>query len=157
MTVLYFVKLLSDLSYYFVFANYLGGYVGVNYGFVLSLVIMCAAGALSGLLEKRGFLAEEGGRPKLCIPHLTRSEFAEFRAIFHTAKAEAARALSAPMAAFLQHHRKKIPPHLKNVPEQKLTMPYEPQPMMFVAEAIWRGLHPQDLGEPCPETIVVFD
>jgi hypothetical protein len=56
MTVLYFVKLLSDLSYYFVFANYLGGYVGVNYGFVLSLVIMCAAGALSGLLEKRGFV-----------------------------------------------------------------------------------------------------
>ena len=109
------------------------------------------------LLTKRGFLAEEDGRPKLCIPHLTRSEFTEFCAIFHTAKTEVARALSAPMAAFLRDHRKKIPSHLKSVPEQKLTMPYEPQPMMFVAEAIRRGLHPQDLGEPCPETIVVFD
>lgn len=51
----------------------------------------------------------------------------------------------------------KIPAHLDSVPEQKLAMPYEPKPMMFVYEAVNRGIHPRDLGYVYPETIVVFD
>ena len=54
-------------------------------------------------------------------------------------------------------HKKEIPSHLKSVPDQKLTMPFEPKAMMFVYEAINRGIHPRDLGYNCPETFVVFD
>jgi hypothetical protein len=61
------------------------------------------------------------------------------------------------MAEYTRTHRKKIPPHLKSVPEQKLTMPYEPSAMMFVFEAIRHDIHPRDLGYPCPETLAVFD
>ena len=56
MIVLLLTKLLSDIGYYFVFANYIGGYVGVNYSFALSVAALTLAGALSGALEKKGAL-----------------------------------------------------------------------------------------------------
>ena len=62
-----------------------------------------------------------------------------------------------PLFDYLETHKKKIPSHLKSVPDQKLTMPYEPRTMMFVFEAIKRGFHPRDLGFACPETYAVFD
>ena len=56
MIVLLLTKLLSDIGYYFVFANYIGGYIGVNYSFALSVGALSLAGALSGALEKKGIL-----------------------------------------------------------------------------------------------------
>ena len=108
-------------------------------------------------LEREGFLAMEEGKPRLLIPHLTAAQYHMFKGIVDSASREAAAALEAPMADYTRTHRKKIPPHLGSVPEQKLTMPYEPAPMMFVFEAIRRGIHPRDLGYPCPETVAVFD
>lgn len=49
-------KMLSDLSYYFVFANYIGGYIGINYSLALSAGALSLAFALSGMLEKKGLL-----------------------------------------------------------------------------------------------------
>ena len=108
-------------------------------------------------LEREGFLAMEEDKPRLLIPHLTAAQYHMFKGIVDSASREAAAALEAPMADYTRTHRKKIPPHLGSVPEQKLTMPYEPAPMMFVFEAIRRGIHPRDLGYPCPETVAVFD
>ena len=108
-------------------------------------------------LGREGFLTMEDGKPRLLIPHLTTAQYKTFQSIVDGAAREAAAALEAPMAEYTRTHRKKIPPHLKSVPEQKLTMPYEPHAMMFVFEAIRRGIHPRDLGHPCPETLAVFD
>jgi hypothetical protein len=36
-------------------------------------------------------------------------------------------------------------------------MPYEPNAMMFVYEAIEKGLHQYEKGVPCPETFIVID
>ena len=65
--------------------------------------------------------------------------------------------LTEPMGRFIAARKKKIPAHLKSVPDQKLCMPYMPSPMMFVYEAIERGVQRRDLGYPCPETVVVID
>lgn len=108
-------------------------------------------------LEREGFLAIESGKPRLLIPRLTAAQYKAFQSIVDGAAREAAAALEAPMAEYTRTHRKKIPSHLKSVPEQKLTMPYEPSAMMFVFEAIRRGIHPRELGYPCPETLAVFD
>lgn len=108
-------------------------------------------------LEREGFLAMENGKPRLLIPRLTAAQYKAFQSIVDGAAHEAAEHLEAPMVEYTRTHRKKIPPHLKSVPEQKLTMPYEPSAMMFVYEAIRRGIHPRDLGYPCPETLAVFD
>ena len=108
-------------------------------------------------LEREGFLTVENGKPRLLIPRLTAAQYKAFQSIVDGAAHEAAKHLEAPMAEYTRTHRKKIPPHLKSVPEQKLTMPYEPSAMMFVYEAIRRGIHPRDLGYPCPETLAVFD
>ncbi|MBQ2865705.1 MAG: DUF4129 domain-containing protein [Clostridia bacterium] len=56
MIVLLFTKLLSDIGYYFVFAHYLGGYIGVTYSFALTVGVMCLAGALSAVCAKKGAL-----------------------------------------------------------------------------------------------------
>ena len=109
------------------------------------------------MLAERGFLTIENHTPKLLIPCLTHAQADTFWSICHEAAVAAAKELEAPMAAYVQTHKKKIPTHLKSVPEQKLTMPYEPQAMMLVYEAISRGLHPREHGSPCPETIVVMD
>ena len=108
-------------------------------------------------LEREGFLTMKDGHPHLLIPRLTHAQWKQYRTIIDSAAGEAAAALEAPMIAYTRTHRKNIPAHLKSVPEQKLTMPYEPAPMMFVFEAIRRGIHPRDLGYPCPETVAVFD
>lgn len=108
-------------------------------------------------LQREGFLTTAEGRPRLLIPRLTHAQWEHYRRIVDDAAGEAAKALEAPMAEYTRVHRKKIPPHLTSVPEQKLTMPYEPNAMMFVFEAIHRGIHPRDLGYPCPETVAVFD
>lgn len=109
------------------------------------------------LLRERGFLTADNGKLELLIPRLTHAQAALFRQICGEASSNAARLLEKPMAEYIRTHTKKIPPHLKSVPDQKLTMPYEPGAMMLVYEAIGRGLHPRDLGGPCPETFVVFD
>ena len=85
------------------------------------------------------------------------AQWKQYRTIIDRAAGETAAVLEAPMIAYTRTHRKNIPAHLKSVPEQKLTMPYEPSAMMFVFEAIRRGIHPRDLGYPCPETVAVFD
>ena len=108
-------------------------------------------------LEREGFLTMKDGHPHLLIPRLTHAQWKQYRTIIDRAAGETAAVLEAPMIAYTRTHRKNIPAHLKSVPEQKLTMPYEPSAMMFVFEAIRRGIHPRDLGYPCPETVAVFD
>ncbi|MBQ4598552.1 MAG: sigma-70 family RNA polymerase sigma factor [Clostridia bacterium] len=109
------------------------------------------------LLEKRGFLTAKGGTPELLIPCLTHVQEKEFDAICERASTAFAAAIEQPLAAYVSTHKKKIPLHLTSVPDQKRTMPYEPRPMMFVFAAIEKGMHPRDLGYPCPETFVVLD
>ena len=115
--------------------------------------------ALSAIpvLEANGFLCRKNGELALAIPHLTHKQNEQFAIICNEARAKIVAALKEPMAEYIKTHKVSIPPHLKSVPEQKLTMPYGPHPMCFVFEAINRGIHPRDLGHPCPETIVVFD
>ena len=109
------------------------------------------------LLEERGFLTTKNGTPELLIPCLTHAEDERFAAIARKAGETFAEQIREPLWEYVQTHKKPIPAHLKSVPDQKRTMPYEPKPMMFVFEAIKRGIHPRDLGYPCPETFVVFD
>lgn len=108
-------------------------------------------------LEANGFLRTENGKLALAIPHLTLKQDERFSKICTEAWKKVAAALKAPMIEYAKTHKVSIPPHLKSVPDQKLTMPYEPHAMGFVFEAINRGIHPRDLGYPCPETIVIFD
>ena len=56
MIVLLIVKLLCDFSYYFLFAHYFGSFSGIHYSLPLTMGVLVAAGALSGLLERRGNL-----------------------------------------------------------------------------------------------------
>lgn len=109
------------------------------------------------LLVERGFLAGEDGELRLLVPHLTHVQWKEFCEITRGAAKPAVEKLTDPMGEYLADKHKPIPPHLKSVPEQKLTMPYEIPAMALVYEAIARGIHPRDLGYPCPETIVIFD
>lgn len=109
------------------------------------------------VLTERGLLQAEGGGWKVLIPCLTHAQEKQFEEICKEAVISAAAGLEEPMAEYIRTHKKKIPPHLKSVPEQKLSMPFEPGAMMLVYEAIRRGLHPRDLGYPCPETVAVFD
>jgi len=107
------------------------------------------------LLEERGFLSTADGQPRLLIPHLTRAQSRIFWQNCHIAVEEMARLLAEPLADYLRTHKKTIPPHLDSVPDAKLTMPFEPAAMMFVMEAIGRGIHDGTPGYP--ETFVVFD
>lgn len=109
------------------------------------------------LLAQRGFISTESGVPELLIPRLTHAQEREFLDICEKASITFAQGVKKPLFDYLGTHKKKIPSHLKSVPDQKLTMPYEPGPMMFVFEAIKRGLHPRNLGFVCPETYAVFD
>lgn len=56
MTVLLFVKLLCDFSYYFLFAHYFGCFSGIHYDLALTMAALTGAGTLSGLLEQKGAL-----------------------------------------------------------------------------------------------------
>ncbi len=109
------------------------------------------------LLAEHGYLDISGEKPRVLIPCLTHAEKKDFDAICHEAITEAATALEKPLCEWTLTHRKEIPPHLKSVPDQKRSLPYDLSPMMFVFEAIARGIHPRDLGYPCPECILVTD
>lgn len=108
------------------------------------------------LLEERGYLACEEGRYRILIPVLTPEEEKTFFGICERAQKAFGDNIREHLAAWCRDHRKEIPPHLTDVPDQKRTMPYEPSTMMFVYEAIRQGLHPRDLGYPCPETVAVL-
>lgn len=109
------------------------------------------------LLEKQGYLTVKGDAPRLLVPCLTFSEERLFWSVCEKASAAFAAGIQKPMEEYASGHKVKIPPHLKSVPEQKRTMPYEPKAMMFVFEAINRGIHPRDLGYVCPETLAVME
>lgn len=109
------------------------------------------------LLIERGFLADEQGRLRLLVPCLTHEQWREFCGIIRDAARSATEKLTVPMGEYLAGKREKLPPHLKSVPDQKLTMPYEIPAMSLVYEALVRGVHKRDLGYPCPETVVIFD
>lgn len=109
------------------------------------------------LLEKQGFLTTESGSPELLIPCLTHTEEKVFWEICEKAAQAFAAKIQKPLSEYVKNHKKAIPAHLKSVPEQKLSMPYEPNAMMFVFEAIRQGIHPRELGYVCPETMVVLD
>ena len=108
------------------------------------------------LLEQRGFISTKDGTPKLLIPALSHAKEKEFFDICKKAQKAFGDNIREPLAEYCKTHKKEIPSHLTSVPDQKRTLPYEPDTMMFVFEAINRGIHPRDLG-PCPETIAVFD
>lgn len=109
------------------------------------------------LLEERGFMTTENGKPSLLIPCLNHSQERQFWDICRRAANAFALQVKKPLAEYAAGHRKQIPSHLKSVPEQKLTMPYEPNAMMFVFQAIHQGIHPRQLGYPCPEAFAVMD
>ena len=104
------------------------------------------------LLEECGFITTENG-----IPVLTHRQEKLFFEICRKAQKVFGDNVREPLAQYCKTHRKEIPPHLKSVPEQKRTMPYEPNGMMFAYEAIRQGVQPRNLGYPCPETVAVFD
>lgn len=109
------------------------------------------------LLAEHGYLDISGEKPHVLIPCLTRTEKKDFDAICLAAITEAEKSLEKPLCEWTLTHRKEIPPHLKSVPDQKRSMPYDLSSMMFVFEAIARGIHPRDLGYPSPECILVTD
>lgn len=109
------------------------------------------------LLEQRGFISTKDGSPKLLIPILSHAEEKEFFEICQKATIAFGNNIREPLSEYGKTHKKEIPTHLTSVPDQKRTMPYDPHTMMFVCEAINRGLHPRDFGYPCPETIAVFE
>lgn len=109
------------------------------------------------LLEERGFISMKDGAPELLIPVLTHQEEKQFFEICAGAQKQFGDSIKEHLALWCKTHMKEIPPHLTSVPDQKRTLPYEPSTMMFVYEAIRKGLHPRDLGYPCPETFAVFD
>lgn len=109
------------------------------------------------LLEERGFLTTESGKPALLIPCLSPSQEKRFWDICQRASQAFSLQIRQPLAEYAAGHKKQIPPHLKSVPDQKLLMPYEPNAMMFVFQAINQGIHPRQTGYPCPETFVVME
>lgn len=109
------------------------------------------------LLEERGFISTANGKPRLLVPVLSTSQEMIFFDICKKAYTAFAENIRPHLAEYCKHHKKTIPDHLKSVPDPKLTLPYEPAPMMFVYEAIKRGVHKKDLGFNCPEALLVFD
>ncbi len=109
------------------------------------------------LLEERGFISTKNKNIKLLVTCLNHTQEKIFWSICNKAISAFADAIEKPLFEYEKLHKKVIPSHLKSVPEQKLTMPFGPAAMMFVYEAINQGIHPRDLGYPCPETIIVFD
>lgn len=109
------------------------------------------------LLEKRGFIKTKNGAPELLIPVLSHKEEKQFFEICENAWHVFGDQIREPLAEWCKTHRKDVPSHLTDVPDQKRTMPYEPNAMMFVYAAIHAGIHPRNPGSACPETIAVFD
>ena len=109
------------------------------------------------ILEERGFITTKNGSPEVLIPILSHEEEKLFFSICSKAQKKFGENIRPYLACWCKTHIKEIPPHLTSVPDQKRTLPYEPNMMMFVYEAIRQGVHPRDLGYICPETIAVFD
>lgn len=109
------------------------------------------------LLEERGFVSHDNGKLRLDVPVLNHEQEREFFSICNEAIEAFAVGIRQPLSEYCRTHIKEIPPHLNSVPDQKRTMPYEPDAMMFVYEAIERGLHPREEDVPCPETFIVID
>ena len=108
-------------------------------------------------MEEAGFLTVQNGVPQVLVPVLTKKQAQQFFSICKKAQNAFSEEMKPHFAQYCKTHKKEIPAHLKSVPDQKRTMPYEPNAMMFVYEAIKKGVHPRNLGYVCPETIVVFD
>ncbi|MBE6678302.1 MAG: sigma-70 family RNA polymerase sigma factor [Ruminococcaceae bacterium] len=109
------------------------------------------------LLEERGFVSLEDGKTEVLVPCLTNEQYKAYTDIITEAAKTFAAGIEKPLEKWCKAHRKPIPVHLTGVPEQKRVMPYQPNAMMFVYQAVKKGIHPRDLGYPCPETIAVFD
>lgn len=109
------------------------------------------------LMQERGMIAITDGVPVMLIPCLTHAQYAQYAAIKDAATAKAVEKLTEPMGAYIRDKKKALPPHLKSVPDQRRTSPYEPPVMCLVYEAIRRGVHERDLGYPCPEMLAVMD
>ena len=109
------------------------------------------------LFKENGFIEEKNGELNLTVACITHEQEKIFWSICRKAAQKFAVKIENPMLDYYKTHKKQIPPHLKSVPEQKLLMPYSPGAMMFVYEAISKGIHPRDLGYPCPESIVVIE
>lgn len=109
------------------------------------------------LMEERGFLTTKNKKPEPLIPILSHAEEKVFWEICARAQRAFGENIRDPLAAWCETHVKALPSHLTSVPDQKRTMPYEPSSMMFVYAAIEKGIHPRELGYPCPETFAVFD
>ena len=109
------------------------------------------------ILEERGFITTKNGSPEVLIPILSHEEEKLFFSICSKAQKKFGENIRPYLACWCKTHIKEIPPHLTSVPDQKRTLPYEPNMMMFVYEAIRQGIHPRDLGYICPETIAIFD
>ena len=112
--------------------------------------------AIPKLIEN-GFLSYKNEELRLCVPCLTHNQEKIFWDICKNAALSFAKKIEEPILEYYKSHKKQIPPQLKSVPYQKLIMPYSPGAMMFVYEAINKGIHPRDLGYYCPESIVVID
>lgn len=108
-------------------------------------------------MEEAGFLTVQNGVPQVLVPVLTKRQAQQFFSICKKAQNAFSKEIKPHFAQYCKTHKKEIPVHLKSVPDQKRTLPYEPNAMMFVYEAIRKGVHPRDLGYICPETLVVFE
>lgn len=107
-------------------------------------------------LIERGILHRgEDGKPEVSVPYLTRTQFSVYESIRDKAAEEAAKLLAGPFGEFMRERKKEIPPHLKGIPEEREYYTRHPGEMMFVYEAIRRGVHKRDLGYPCPEMVMV--
>ena len=109
------------------------------------------------LFKENGFIEEKNGELSLKVACINHEEEKTFWNICEKAAQKFAIRIEKPMLDYYKTHRKQVPQHLKSVSEQKLLMPYSPGAMMFVYEAIGKGVHPRDLGYPCPESIIVID
>ena len=107
-------------------------------------------------MEEAGFLTVQNGIPQVLVPVLTKEQAQQFFKICQKAQNAFSKEIKPYFAQYCKTHKKEIPTHLKSVPDQKRTLPYEPNAMMFVYEAIRKGVHPRELGYVCPETLVVL-
>lgn len=100
------------------------------------------------------------GKPEVLVPCLTKEQFFTFKQIQNSAANDITELLKEPIRTFISDKRKKIPAHLansKSISEIKLYSACDPHPMMYVYNAVEKGIIPADLGYLCPETIVMLD
>lgn len=109
-------------------------------------------------LVEHGFLVNENGTIEVAVPVLTSVQWSDMGGIRDEFLNEIKNSdLAVQTQKYFNTHRKTVPKHLKSVQECYLVYPYSPKVMNFVYEALERGIHKEDLGYNCPETVVVFD